>query len=117
MVMRYTTLFVVASLLVAGIAHAELKTIGQGAGIKVDTSAFPKEMKDTYPLFEKKCAKCHGLDRTIITLKTGMTPSGTAFDYSSIDAYGAKMLRKPDSEMTKADVKVVMNLLRFMLDE
>lgn len=98
-------------------SHAELKLIGTGATMKADITAFPQNIKDSYPLFEKKCIKCHGLDRTLLTLQSGIAPSGAVFDNSSVDAYGAKMLRKPDSDMTKQDVRIVLGVVRFMLEE
>ena len=108
---------IAAGILMAATAGAELKTMGAGANMDVDISEFPQKMKDIFPLFKVKCVKCHGLDRTYVTLQTGITPSGTIFDYAAIDAYGAKMLRKPDADMSKQEVKVVLELLRYMLDE
>ncbi|HXE96590.1 MAG TPA: hypothetical protein VN642_09305 [Dongiaceae bacterium] len=98
-------------------ARAELKTIGTGANMNVDITGFPPAMKEIYPLFVKKCIKCHGMDRTFVTIQTGMTPSGSVFDNAAVDAYGSKMLRKPDADMTKQDVKKFMELMKFMLDE
>lgn len=101
----------------ASLSNAELKVIGAGANMAADTSSFPPAMKEIYPLFEKKCIKCHGMDRTIVTIQTGMTPSGAVFDAPAVDAYGAKMLRKPDADMTKQEVKKFVELMKFMLDE
>jgi cytochrome c556 len=108
------TVFLVTAL---GTANAELKLIGTGADMKADISSFPANLKSTYPLFEKKCNKCHGMDRTLLTLQSGMAPSGSPFDSAAIDAYGAKMLRKADADMTKQDVKSINELMRYMLDE
>lgn len=112
-------LFAVAMLvsLVTSPSQAELKTIGAGADMQADISSFPPDKKAIYPLFVKKCIKCHGLDRTLVTLQTGMTPSGSVFDGPAIDAYGAKMLRKPDADLTKPDVKSILELMKFMAEE
>jgi len=109
-------LFVVAVFCVAA-AQAELKLTGSGAAMEADISGYPPNMKSIYPVFKAKCAKCHGLDRTLTTLQTGIAPSGAVFDKAAIDAYGAKMLRKPDAEMTKAEVKSILELMHFMADE
>lgn len=101
----------------AASSHAELKVTGAGATMGVDVSAFPPAMKEIYPLFEKKCIKCHGLDRTIVTIQSGMTPSGSVFDNAAVDAYGAKMLRKPDADMSKPEVKKIVEIMKYMLDE
>jgi hypothetical protein len=107
-------------LLVVGsvsLSQAELKTTGSGANMGVDISAFPPAMKEIYPLFVKKCIKCHGMDRTFVTIQSGMTPSGSVFDNAAVDAYGAKMLRKPDADMSKPEVKKFVELMKFMLEE
>lgn len=118
--MKRITLSILIGALFTGmvpLAQAELKSIGTGANMEVDISSFPPNMKAIYPNFAKKCSKCHGLDRTIVTLQTGMSPSGSAFDNAACDAYGAKMLRKPDADMTKAEVKSFVELMKYMLDE
>jgi hypothetical protein len=58
------------------------------------------------------------MERTVIAVNTGIAPiSSGIFDRSATKAYGTKMLRKPDSNMTKADVKVVIDLLNYLLDQ
>lgn len=101
----------------ASISKAELKTIGTGADMGVDITSFPPAMKEVYPLFVKKCIKCHGMDRTFVTIQTGMTPSGSVFDNAAVDAYGAKMLRKPDADMSKPEIKKFVEIMKYMLDE
>lgn len=118
--MKRITLAITACLVATAFssaALAELKTIGSGANMQVDITGFPPNMQAIYPMFIKKCIKCHGLDRTFITLQTGMTPSGAVFDNAAIDAYGAKMLRKPDSDMNKAETKQSVELMKYMLEE
>lgn len=95
----------------------EYKIIGAGANMGVDISGFPPNMQAIYPLFNKKCIKCHGMDRTYVTIQSGLTPSGVPFDSTAVDAYGAKMLRKPDSDMTKAEVKQFVEFMKFLLEE
>jgi hypothetical protein len=108
------------ALLVVGsatLSRAELKTVGTGADMGVDITSFPAPMKEIYPLFNKKCIKCHGMDRTYVTIQSGMTPSGAVFDSAAVDAYGAKMLRKPDADMTKPEVKKFVEFMKFLLEE
>lgn len=96
---------------------AEIKTIGTGANMGVDISGFPPNIQAIYPLFNKKCIKCHGMDRTYVTIQSGLTPSGVPFDDAAVDAYGAKMLRKPDSDMSKPEVKQFVEFMKFLLVE
>ncbi|HBG05981.1 MAG: cytochrome C [Geobacteraceae bacterium GWC2_58_44] len=112
---------VVTMLLVAtaaGTAHAGLKVIGKGDAMRLDPSSFPPVMKENYEVVRVKCIKCHTLERTIVAIQTGVAPiSGQPFDRSATKAYGVKMLRKPDSNMSKPEVKASVDLMNFLLAE
>jgi len=112
---------VVTMLLVATTAtaaHAGLKVIGKGDGMRLDPSAFPAQMKENYEVVRVKCVKCHTLERTIVAIQSGVAPiSGQPFDRSATKAYGVKMLRKPDSNMSKPEVKASVDLMNFLLSE
>jgi hypothetical protein len=110
------TLLLVA--LSATAAHAGLKVIGKGDAMHLDPSGFPPAMKANYDIVRVKCVKCHTLERTIVAIQTGVAPiSGQPFDRNATKAYGVKMLRKPDSNMSKAEVKASVDLLNFLLAE
>jgi hypothetical protein len=110
---------VVTMLLVATTAtaaNAALKVMGRDEGMRLDTSSFPPAMKANYEIFKVKCTKCHSLERTIVAIQTGIAPiSGQPFDRNAARAYGAKMLKKPDSGMTKTDVKATVDLMDYLL--
>ena len=98
-------------------AHAALKVIGRGDNMRLDPSSFPPNMKASYEIMRVKCVKCHTLERTVIALQTGVAPiSGQPFDRNATKAYGIKMLRKPDSNMNKQEVKAVVELMNYLLD-
>jgi hypothetical protein len=99
-------------------AHAGLKVVGKGDAMRLDPSSFPPAMKANYDVLRVKCVKCHTLERTIIAVQTGVAPiSGQPFDRSATKAYGVKMLRKPDSNMSKPEVKASVDLLNFLIVE
>ena len=112
----YLKLAFVMLLVSTSSAFAELKTIGEGADMQAEIGVFPPEMKEAYSLFKVKCSKCHALERTFITLQTGLTPAGGPFGRPAIQVYGEKMLRKPDTGMSKNDVAITNKLLIYMLD-
>lgn len=115
--MKRTFLLFLLCLLLCSPAHAGLKAVGRGDAMQLDPSGFSPEMKDAYKFMKAKCVKCHTLERTVIALQTGLAPiSGGVFDRNATRAYGIKMLRKPDSNMTKEDVKIVVALLNYLLD-
>ena len=100
------------------VANAKLKVIGKGDAMHLDPSGFPPAMKAKYDIMKVKCIKCHTLERTIVAIQTGIAPiSGQPFDRSATKAYGIKMLRKPDSNMNKHDVKETVELMNYLLDE
>jgi hypothetical protein len=99
-------------------ANAGLKVVGKGDAMHLDPSAFPPAMKANYEVVRVKCVKCHTLERTIVAIQTGVAPiSGQPFDRNATKAYGVKMLRKPDSNMSKPEVKASVDLLNFLLAE
>jgi hypothetical protein len=100
------------------LAAADLKTVGSGDAMNFDASAFPPDMKPKFEIMKVKCIKCHTMERTIVAIKTGVAPiSGQPFDRGATKAYGIKMLRKPDSDMSKEQVKAVVELMNYLLDE
>jgi hypothetical protein len=104
--------------LTATAAHAGLKIIGKGDTMRLDPSSFPPAMKADYEILRVRCVKCHTLERTIVAIRTGVAPiSGQPFDRNATRAYGVKMLRKPDSNMSKSEVKATVELLNFLLVE
>ena len=98
-------------------ANAGLKATGAGDSMGINTTGFPPDMVESYKVMEVKCRKCHSLERAVVAIQTGLGPiSGDVFDKSSTEAYGVKMLRKPDSDMNKDEVRKVINLLNYLVD-
>ena len=107
-----------ALLLLTTSVEAKLVVIGKGDATRFDVSSYPPKMQAAYTVMMAKCVKCHSQERTAIAIETGVAPiTGGIFDHSATRAYGIKMLRKPDSNMSKDDVKVVVELMNYMLDE
>jgi len=111
-------LFISALLILCALpGHAALKTIGQGESLRLDPAGFPPEMKSAYTVMQTKCTQCHSLERTVVAVTTGVAPiSGRPFDRAAVSAYGQKMLRKQNARMSKDEVKVVEDLLTYLLD-
>jgi hypothetical protein len=99
-------------------AYAGLTVVGKGDSMRFDPAGFPPAMKSAYDIMKVKCVKCHTLERAIVAITTGVAPiSGQPFDRSATKAYGVKMMRKPDSNMNKPEVKAVVDLMNYLLDE
>ena len=93
--------------------QAGLKTAGSGKKVRLVGAQFPDDQQDNFKVFNEKCAKCHSLARPIAALNTGRTPvSGGEFSDSYIKKYVVKMMRKPNSGITKVDAKKIILFLR-----
>lgn len=118
-VIKTGLLTAVALLSLSGMVWAGLKVVGAGDNMRYDPANFPPEMKDAYnKIMAVKCIKCHTLERLVESVRTGIAPiSGLPFDKGATKAYGIKMMRKPDSDMSKADIKTVVPLMDYLIDE
>jgi hypothetical protein len=97
---------------------AGLRTVGRGDTMNFDPSGIPASMKASFDTMKVRCIKCHTMERTVVAITTGVAPiTGQPFDRAATRAYGIKMLRKPDSNMNKQEVKAVVDLMNYLLDE
>ena len=105
-------------LVVTANADARVKVKGRGATINFDPVSIPAQFQASYELMSRKCIKCHTMERTVIAVQTGRAPiTGQTFDRNSIMAYGIKMMRKPNSDMSKKEIKDIVLLLNYLIDE
>jgi hypothetical protein len=108
----------VVVLLFSVTCFAGVKTVGRGDTMNFDSSSIPSGMKTSFEIMKVKCIKCHTMERTVVAITSGVAPiTGQPFDRNATRAYGIKMLRKPDSNMNKQEVKVVVDLMNYLLDE
>ena len=99
-------------------ADAKIRSVGKGDKMDFDPSQIPADLKGAFEIMKVKCIQCHTQERTVIAIQTGIAPvTGQPFDKQATKAYGVKMLRKPKSNMTRDDVKQVVNLMNFLIDE
>lgn len=102
----------------AATADARVKVKGRGAAMNFDPASIPENFQASYAMMTKKCIKCHTMERTVIAVQTGRAPiTGQTFDRQAVKAYGIKMLRKPNSDMNKQEIRDVVILLNYIMDE
>lgn len=105
-------------LLVASNSFAGVKVIGDGDGKRFDPAGFPPAMKSNYEILKAKCVKCHSMERLVEAVTTGISPiSGQPFDRNAVKAYGMKMTRKNDANMSKREIAATVDLMNFLLDQ
>ena len=116
--MKILTSTVAVLLLFSVPCFAGIRTVGRGDTLNFDPSSIPSSMKAAFDTMKVRCIKCHTMERTVVAITTGVAPiTGQPFDRAATRAYGIKMLRKPDSNMNKQEVKVVVDLMNYLLDE
>ncbi|SNB47385.1 cytochrome C [Geobacter sp. DSM 9736] len=117
--MRRHIVWAIAALSLAAVeAHAGLKIVGKGDTMTFDPSAYPPDMKANFQVMKVKCVKCHTMERTVVAITTGVAPiTGQPFTRSETKAYGIKMMRKPDSNMNKQEIKSSVDLMNYLLDQ
>ena len=69
----------------------------------IDVSGYPPEFQSLYPLFARKCSKCHTLARPINSSKLG----------DEWLAYVSRMSRKPGSGISPRDAERVFEFLAY----
>jgi hypothetical protein len=117
--MRKLILFLaLASLIIAANADARVKVKGRGESMNFDPAGIPAQYQASFEILSKKCTKCHSMERTVVAIQTGRAPiTGQTFDRQSIKAYGIKMLRKPNADLSKKEIKDIVILLNYIIDE
>ncbi len=115
---KYLTLAILISLSVCSIAEARVKVSGRGAKMNFSIDSIPEMYKPSFEIMQAKCIKCHTMERTVIAVQTGRAPiTGQPFNKQAVKAYGIKMLRKPNSDMNKKEIRDIVVLLNYFLDE
>jgi hypothetical protein len=95
-------------------ATADLETVGRGRRQRLVRNQFPPEFRPRYDIFAQRCTKCHAMARPIRALNTGITPvTGGTFDEEGIRRYVVRMMRKPNSEIERADAREIILFLNF----
>jgi hypothetical protein len=115
---RIFMLAALITLITASLADARIKVKGRGDKMNFDPESIDANFRPSFDLMTKKCVKCHTMERTVISIQTGRAPiTGQPFNKQAVKAYGIKMLRKPNSEMNKQEIRDIVLLLNNLLDE
>jgi len=115
---RIFLLTVLVILTVAAVSDARIKVRGRGPAMNFDAESIPPQYQATFEMMTKKCSKCHTMERAVVAIQTGRAPiTGQIFDRQAVKAYGIKMLRKPNSEMNKQEIRDVVVLMNYIMEE
>jgi hypothetical protein len=70
---------------------------------KIDVSSYPEDQKARYPIFERKCSKCHPAARAI----------NSRFNPSEWKRYMKRMIRRPNAGVTDEQADEIYEFLKF----
>lgn len=111
-------LALLSTVITCSLADARVKVVGRGAKMNFSPEGIPEMYKPSLSLMMVKCIKCHTMERTVIAIQTGRAPiTGQPFNKQAVKAYGIKMLRKPNSDMNKKEIRDIVVLLNYFIDE
>lgn len=114
---RLLLLVALISLVTASLADARIKVKGRGDKMNFDPESIEPSMRPAFELMSRKCVKCHTMERTVISIQTGRAPiTGQPFNRQAVKAYGIKMLRKPNSDMNKQEIREIVLFLNHLLE-
>jgi hypothetical protein len=106
------------TLITTSLADGSVKVKGIGEKMNFDLESIQADFKPAFELMTRKCTKCHTMERTVISIQTGRAPiTGQPFNKQAVKAYGIKMLRRPNSDMNKQEIRDIVLLLNHLLDE
>ena len=115
---RLLLLTALITLATYSLADARVKVKGRGDKMNFDPESVSASFRPSMDLMSRKCIKCHTMERTVIAIQTGRAPlTGQPFDKQAVKAYGIKMLRKPNSDMNKQEIRELVVLMNYLLDE
>ncbi len=96
-----------AALPVRGEDEGEDKVFDSDFGpATVDVSEYSPEMQELYPLYARKCSKCHTLARSINSEYRG----------DDWNRYVARMSRKPNSGISPGTGDKILSFLKYHFD-
>jgi len=116
---RAVTAIVLLCLAVAVPSQANvIKTIGSGADITFDPSIVPLEHQKSYQIMTRKCTTCHGMDRIVLSVLTGKAQvTKQPFDREQAAGYGIRLMRMKNTGLKREEIRDVIRLLQWLIDE
>lgn len=116
--MKKICLILSCALLISVVAHAQLNVIIKGDNLSIDSSGFPPDIQTAYHLMMAKCNQCHSIERIVVAVQTEVCPlSKSAFTKDTVRAVVTRMFLKENSNMTREDARVIVEFLKYLLDQ
>jgi hypothetical protein len=117
---RFVIVGVFALSLLVGSSHAaeklhQIKIIGSGNHVEFDSLTIPPEMQSGYLSMKIYCLGCHGQERMITTLRTGVSPV-TKQPYGEVEFHDKiiKIMRGSHADLDRDHAKTLAEFFHFL---
>jgi hypothetical protein len=91
---------------------------GSGNDVELDPRTIPAEMQQGYLAMKTFCISCHGQERMITTLRTGISPV-TQHPYGEAEFADKiiKIMRSPKSPLDRNNAKVLTEFFHYLINK
>jgi mono/diheme cytochrome c family protein len=116
--MKRIALLVALSTTAAGTAYGKLPLQTTARGVELDASSFPPQLLPAFQVFRDKCVTCHDQSRIVQVLATGTSNiTGGPYTRREMLEHGVGMLRKGYSKFDKREIRQVVDMVEYLLEE
>jgi hypothetical protein len=93
-----------------------VKVVGNGNDVEFDPRTIPADMQKGYLAMQMFCESCHGQERMISTLRTGISPV-TKHPYGEAEFNDKiiKIMRSPKSTLDRNNAKTLTEFFHFLI--
>lgn len=93
-----------------------VKILGSGNDLEFDPRTIPAELQQGYLTMKMYCVHCHGQERMITTLRTGISPV-TKHPYGEAEFRDKiiKIMRSPKSQLDANHAKTLTEFFHYLL--
>jgi hypothetical protein len=93
-----------------------VKVTGSGNDVVMDPRSLPQEMQKGYLAMQMFCESCHGQERMITTLRTGISPvTKLPYGEAEFDDKIIKIMRSPKSPLDRNNAKILTEFFHFLI--
>lgn len=93
-----------------------VKILSSGNDVEFDPRTIPAELQQGYLTMKAYCVSCHGQERMITTLRTGISPV-TKYPYGETEFRDKiiKIMRSPKSQLDANHAKTLTEFFHYLL--
>ena len=104
------------SVLAAESGQHQVRILGAGNEVELDPATIPPEMQPGYQSMKMHCLGCHGQERMITTLRTGISPV-TKLPYKEVEFRDKtiKIMRGSHASLDREHAKVLIDFFTFLV--